>query len=61
MIGRKAGLRFADMREVLSGTAANNAHLNRALPDRILKCDSEDGFGMDLMVKDAGLALDLAQ
>jgi len=61
LMGRKAGLRFADMREVLSGTAANNAHLHRALPERIIKRDFEDGFGMNLMVKDAGLALDLAQ
>ena len=61
LMGRKAGLRFTDMREVLSGTAANNAHLHRALPERIIKRDFEDGFGMNLMVKDAGLALDLAQ
>jgi 3-hydroxyisobutyrate dehydrogenase-like beta-hydroxyacid dehydrogenase len=61
LMGRKEGLRFADMREVLSGTAANNAHLHRALPERIIKRDFENGFGMNLMVKDAGLALDLAQ
>lgn len=61
LMARKAGLRFAEMREVLSGTAANNAHLHRALPERIIKRDFEDGFGMNLMVKDAGLALDLAQ
>jgi 4-hydroxybutyrate dehydrogenase / sulfolactaldehyde 3-reductase len=61
LIGRKAGLRFADMQQVLSGTAANNAHLHRSIPGRIIKRDFEDGFGMNLMVKDAGLALNLAQ
>jgi 3-hydroxyisobutyrate dehydrogenase-like beta-hydroxyacid dehydrogenase len=47
LMGRKEGLRFADMREVLSGTAANNAHLHRALPERIIKRDFENGFGMN--------------
>lgn len=61
LIGRKAGLRFADMQEILSGTAANNAHLHRSVPGRIIKRDFDDGFGMNLMVKDAGLALDLAE
>ena len=61
LMGRKAGLRFSDMQEVLSGTAANTAHLHRSVPERIIKRDFEDGFGMDLMVKDAGLALGLAQ
>ena len=61
LMGRKAGLRFSDMQEILSGTAADNAHLHRSVPGRILKRDFEEGFGMTLMVKDAGLALDLAQ
>ncbi len=61
LIGRKAGLTFADMQQVLSGTAANNAHLHRAIPERVIKRDFENGFSMNLMVKDAGLALDLAQ
>ena len=61
LMGRKAGLRFADMQEILSGTAANNAHLHRSIPERIIKRNFENGFGMNLMVKDAGLALDLAQ
>ena len=61
LIGRKAGLRFADMQQILSGTAANNAQLHRAIPERVIKRDFDDGFSMNLMVKDAGLALDLAQ
>jgi 3-hydroxyisobutyrate dehydrogenase-like beta-hydroxyacid dehydrogenase len=61
LIGRKAGLRFVDMQEILSGTAANNAHLHRSVPERIIKRNFDDGFGMNLMVKDAGLALDLAE
>ncbi len=61
LMGRKAGLKFKDMQEVLSGTAANNAHLHRSVPGRIIKRDFEDGFGMTLMIKDAGLALDLAE
>lgn len=61
LMGRKAGLRYCDIKEVLSGTAANNAHLHRAIPERIIKRDFEDGFGINLMVKDAGLALDLAE
>ena len=61
LMGRKAGLKFSDMKEVLSGTAANNAHLHRAVPERIIKRDFDDGFGMSLMVKDAGLALNLAE
>lgn len=60
LMGRKAGLKFSDRKEILSGTAANNAHLHRAVPERILKRDFDDGFGMNLMVKDAGLALELA-
>lgn len=61
LIGRKAGLRFTDMKEVLSGTAADNAHLRRALPERIIPRDFDNGFSMDLMIKDAGLAIDLAE
>ena len=61
LIGRKAGLRFKDMKEVLSGTAADNAHLHRALPERIIPRDFDNGFSMDLMIKDAGLAIDLAE
>lgn len=61
LIGRKAGLKFKDMREVLSGTAADNAHLHRSIPGRILNRNFDDGFGMNLMIKDAGLALDLAE
>jgi 4-hydroxybutyrate dehydrogenase/sulfolactaldehyde 3-reductase len=61
LMGRKAGLKFSDMQQVLSGTAANNAHLHRSVPQRIIKRNFEDGFSMNLMVKDAGLALDLAQ
>ncbi|MCZ6672527.1 MAG: NAD(P)-dependent oxidoreductase [Verrucomicrobia bacterium] len=61
LMGRKAGLKFSDMQQVLSSTAANNAHLHRSVPDRIIKRNFEDGFSMNLMVKDAGLALDLAQ
>jgi 4-hydroxybutyrate dehydrogenase/sulfolactaldehyde 3-reductase len=61
LMGRKAGLRFADMQQILSGTAADNAHLHRSIPGRIIKRDIDDGFGMNLMVKDAGLALDLAE
>jgi len=61
LMGRKAGLRFADMKEILSGTAADNAHLHRALPERIIPRDFENGFSMDLMIKDAGLAIDLAK
>ncbi len=60
LIGRKAGLRFADMQEILSGTAANNAHLHRSIPERIIKRNFDNGFGMNLMVKDADLALNLA-
>jgi 3-hydroxyisobutyrate dehydrogenase-like beta-hydroxyacid dehydrogenase len=61
LMGRKAGLRFADMQQILSGTAADNAHLHRAIPERIIKRDFDNGFSMNLMVKDAGLALDLAE
>jgi len=61
LMGRKAGLKFRDLQEVLSGTAADNAHLHRSVPGRIIKRDFEDGFGMTLMIKDAGLALDLAE
>lgn len=61
LMGRKAGLRFADMQQILSGTAADNAHLHRAIPRRIIKRDFDNGFSMNLMVKDAGLALDLAE
>ncbi|MDE0769693.1 MAG: NAD(P)-dependent oxidoreductase [Opitutaceae bacterium] len=61
LMGRKAGLRFADMQQIFSGTAANNAHLHRAVPERIIKRDFDNGFSMNLMVKDAGLALDLAE
>lgn len=60
LIGRKTGLRFKAMKEILSGTAADNAHLHRALPERIIPRDFDDGFSMDLMIKDAGLAIDLA-
>ena len=61
LIGRKAGLRFKDMKEILSETAADNAHLHRALPERIIPRDFDDGFSIDLMIKDAGLAIDLAE
>lgn len=61
LMGRKAGLKFKDMQEVLSGTAADNAHLHRSVPGRIIKRDFDEGFGMNLMIKDAGLALDLAE
>jgi 3-hydroxyisobutyrate dehydrogenase-like beta-hydroxyacid dehydrogenase len=61
LMGRKAGLKFSDMQQVISGTAANNAHLHRSVPQRIIKRNFDDGFSMNLMVKDAGLALDLAQ
>ena len=61
LMGRKAGLRFADMQQILSGTAADNAHLHRSVPGRIIPRDFDNGFGMNLMVKDAGLALDLAE
>lgn len=61
LMGRKAGLKFKDMQEVLSGTAADNAHLHRSVPGRIIKRHFDDGFGVTLMIKDAGLALDLAE
>ncbi|MCH2614668.1 MAG: NAD(P)-dependent oxidoreductase, partial [Opitutales bacterium] len=61
LIGRQAGLRFKDMKEILSETAAANAHLHRALPQRIIPRDFDDGFSIDLMIKDAGLAIDLAE
>jgi len=61
LMGRKAGLRFQEMKEILSGTAADNAHLHRALPERIIPRNFDNGFSMDLMIKDAGLAIDLAE
>lgn len=61
LMGRKAGLRFRDMKEILSGTAADNAHLDRAIPERIIPRNFDNGFSMDLMIKDAGLAIDLAE
>ena len=60
LLGRKAGLSFETMQRVLSGTAANTAHLHRSVPERVLKRNFEPGFCFNLMVKDAGLALTLA-
>ena len=60
ILGCKAGLSFEVMREVLSGTAADNAHLHRSVPERILQGAFDPGFRMQLMVKDARLALELA-
>lgn len=61
LLGFKAGLSFEVMQEVLSGTAADNAHLHRSVPERILKGEFDPGFRMELMVKDARLALELGQ
>ena len=60
LMGFKAGLSFEVMQEVLSGTAADNAHLHRSVPEKILKGEFDPGFRMELMVKDARLALELA-
>ena len=48
LMGRKAGLKFSDMQQVLSGTAANNAHLHRSVPQRIIKRNFEDGIYLQL-------------
>ena len=61
LMGFKAGLSFDVMQEVLSGTAADNAHLHRSVPGKILNREFDPGFRMELMVKDARLAVELAQ
>ena len=61
LLGSKGGLSFDVMQEVMSGTAADNAHLHRSVPERILKGEFDPGFRMELMIKDARLALELAQ
>jgi 3-hydroxyisobutyrate dehydrogenase-like beta-hydroxyacid dehydrogenase len=60
LLGRKAGLSVDTMRQVLSRTAANTMHLHRSIPSRVIPRNFEPGFRLDLMYKDAGLAMDLA-
>ena len=61
LLGAKAGLSFEIMQQVLTRTAANNAHLTGSVAQKVIPRDFEPGFRFDLMVKDAGLALDMAQ
>lgn len=61
LLGRKAGLSFEVMQQVLTRTAAANAHLEGSMAQKVIPRDFKPGFRFDLMVKDAGLALDVAQ
>lgn len=61
LLGRKAGLSFDTMTQVLSRTAANTAHLQGSMAQRVLPRMFEPGFRFDLMVKDAGLTLSMAE
>lgn len=60
LVGRKGGLSVDTMRAVLAGTAADTAHLRRSIPARVVPRDFTPGFRLDLMRKDASLALSLA-
>ncbi|MEM7347082.1 MAG: NAD(P)-dependent oxidoreductase [Chloroflexota bacterium] len=60
LLGHKAGLSFETMQQVLSQTAANTAHLQGSVSQKIIPRQFEPGFRFDLMVKDAGLALGMA-
>lgn len=61
LLGWKAGLSFDIMQQVLTQTAANNAHLEGSMAQKVVQRQFEPGFRFDLMVKDAGLALEMAQ
>lgn len=61
LLGRKAGLTFETMQQVLTRTAANTAHLQGSIAQKVLPRQFEPGFRLDLMVKDAGLALEMAR
>lgn len=47
-------------RNVMSGTAAGQGHMNTTYPAKVLKGDLEPAFMLDLAHKDIGLALDVA-
>lgn len=60
-LGLKAGLDLELLLEVLKSTAANNAHLVGSIPEKVAQRDFAAGFSMELMQKDAQLAVDLAE
>ena len=59
-IGAAAGLTPEVMLAVMSNTAADNAHLRNAFPNRVLPRDFAPSFKLALAHKDLGLATGLA-
>ncbi|MDA8216368.1 MAG: NAD(P)-dependent oxidoreductase [Dehalococcoidales bacterium] len=60
VLGAKAGLKTEVMLDLLTATAADNAHLRRTVPNQVLKGDYEPGFRVTLAHKDLGLAQNMA-
>lgn len=61
VLGIKAGLSLELLLDVLTTTAANNAHLSGSIPKKVARRDFGSGFSLELMQKDAGLAAALAK
>jgi 4-hydroxybutyrate dehydrogenase/sulfolactaldehyde 3-reductase len=48
-------------RSIMLGTVAGQGHLSTTYPAKVLKGDLSPGFMIDLVVKDVGIAVDLAK
>ncbi|MBI4591491.1 MAG: NAD(P)-dependent oxidoreductase [Candidatus Rokubacteria bacterium] len=59
VLGVRAGLPLETMLQVLTTTAAANAHLTSTFPAHVFRGNFSPGFMLDLAHKDLGLALDL--
>ena len=60
LIGSKFGLDAATMVDVLNASTGMNNATQRKLKQFVLSGRFDSGFGLDLMLKDLGIALDLA-
>lgn len=60
-LAEAAGIDPALARSVMLRTVAGQGHLGTTYPAKVLKGDFSPGFRVDLVVKDVGIAIDLAQ
>ncbi len=60
-LAEAAGLDPEMARSVMLRTVAGQGHLSTTYPAKVLKGDFSPGFRVDLVVKDVGIAIDMAQ
>jgi 3-hydroxyisobutyrate dehydrogenase len=60
LIGKKFGLDASTMVDVLNASTGMNNATQRKFKQFVLSGRFDSGFGLDLMLKDLGIALDLA-